>query len=183
MTATLWIALAAAGASIASAVFAFRNGLIAKRALALSRLQREDREREVEIYLIDSSIRRNQSEDTVAFALSFINKADINNSIVRIDVEVHYLYPDGRQAHLLFPAAVQASTVDHLDSLPLFTVPVSIGPRAATSGWAVFRFDRKAIGGRRDHYSVVAITALGKRIEQQVYLMREIIDENPGNPK
>src|SRR5690606_18346722 len=85
----------ATAAAVTSALIALRSSSIAARALRLAELNRSDRDQTVLMYVIDSFLLRNRSEETVSFALSLTNRSDTANSVVRMDLEVHYVLDNG----------------------------------------------------------------------------------------
>jgi hypothetical protein len=178
ITPSLIVAVFAAIAATTSAIVAIRSSRIASRALALAQKQREDREREFQIYLIDGFVRKESGVNIYSFALSLVNQSDIGNSLIRLDLEIYYVFADGRRSHLNFPLVNAAEQAGKAHNLQPLSVPVSLGARATLAGWVSYPVQRNAITGTIDYYAIVGITALGNRVEQKVYLVREIYDES-----
>jgi hypothetical protein len=173
----LVISGASAVAAIAAAIFAFRSTVIAKSALEISRQGQEARNANIVPYLVEGFRRKYDSEELIAFAVSYINQSDAPNSIVNIDIEIHYLTVGGKINHLLFPLNTKIEGYKELQSLPMIRTPLNLGARSTESGWLVFKVPRKTLTGPIEKYRVVAMTAAGKRVAVESFLIKEIRDE------
>jgi hypothetical protein len=175
--AALVISIVSALAAIAAAAFAFRSTSIASRALAIAKRQQELREASINPYLIDSLSQKEDEFEVVAFSMSYTNRSDIANTIVRLDLELHYVTDNGVVSHLVFPATPEIRPNFELGRLSPLQVPISIGPRGSISGWAMFEIPANARRGPTERYRVVATSALGDRVAQDSFLIRSVFSE------
>lgn len=167
----------ATAAAVTSVLLALRSNSISARALRLAELNRSDRDQSVLLYVIDSFLLRNRSEETVSFALSLINRSDTANSVVRMDLEVHYVLDNGTVGHLLFPSREFTARARDQYGLKSICVPIPLAARGTHSGWMSFVVPRDVARGAIDHYCLVATTAVGERVVNRCYLIREVCSE------
>src|SRR6266850_4030670 len=90
ITPELAVSIISACAAVTAAIFAFRNSQTARKALALSQQASDARGGSISIYLIEGLRQRMGDSQLFLFAISFINRADSPDSIVRIELEIHY---------------------------------------------------------------------------------------------
>lgn len=171
------ISIASALAAIVAAGFAYRSNAIASKALHIAQKDHEDKSANVATYLADSFRRKYDDEEVVAFAVVFINQADAPNSIIRIDLEIYYSKTSDTENHLIIPLSQKSERYAEFKSLQLIRTPLNLSARATESGWLIFVVPRKAITGSVDRYLVSGITATGKRVAIESYLVKEIRDE------
>jgi hypothetical protein len=178
----LVISIASALAAIAATAFAYRSNRIAALALELLRREHKAHDATVTPYLIEGIRRTQKTAEVIAFGVTYTNKSDIPNSLVRIELEVHYFTKEGVVAHLLFPLAENPSDAIDLRSLPALRAPVNLGPRTTESGWLIFLLPTGAVKGPTERYRVVALTATGERITMESFLIKTISDAEESNP-
>lgn len=171
------ISVASALAAVAAAGFAYRSNAIASKALRIAQTDHDDKSANIDAYLAESFRRKYDEEEVVAFAVAFINQADAPNSIIRIDLEIYYSNPSGAEAHLIFPLGQNSERYAEFKSLPFIRTPLNLSARTTESGWLIFILPRKAVTGSIDRYLISGITAAGKRVSIESYLVKEIRDE------
>lgn len=176
MNAELVVSITSALAACIAAAFAYRSNTIAAKALEISRRTQDAHDASVTPYLIEGIHRKEDNAEVVAFAVSYTNRSDIANSLVRIELEVHYFTKEGVVAHLLFPLAEHPSEAIELQSLPALHAPINLGARSTESGWLIFVLPAGALRGPVERYRVAALTATGERITMESFLIKTIQD-------
>jgi hypothetical protein len=177
MTVDTLVSIASAVAAIAALALSYGSNAIARRALRISQQQHAWGTPNLSVYLADSFRRPGRSGELVAFSVTFINHSDRPDSIVRIELEVHYSTLTGLQNHLIFPLGERGDGNVVLNTLSSVHTPLRLSARGTASGWLVFQVHREAFKGTVQRYRVIATTATGNRVSFESYLLREVRDE------
>jgi len=157
----------------------FSNARAAKSALALAREQDRRRQPKVIPYLADSYFLRTTNSRIFACSISITNPTDIDNSLVRTELEVSYDTPGGLEATVRIPAA--PALVSQLGGYcgNVIAVPQPVEAHKAVAGWLLFELKHSLLsGGRPDAFSVVLEDSHGLETRLDPGLSRQLHDEN-----
>ena len=177
MKSELIIAISAAFAAIFSAIFAFRGNFIANKALQIAREEQNARAPRFDHYLVDSFKSTFDNEYIIGFNVSFINKSNTSDSIVKIDLKIFYSTTGGIINHLLFPIQNEINEKEPFSNFKRMRVPLKINAKSAESGWVLFRVPTQLITGAIEKYQINSITASDKIIEINSYIVKNIYYE------
>jgi hypothetical protein len=172
------VAIVAAIAAAASALFAWLSSRTASRALKLAEQDHMERHAGLSVYLIDGvRCTPRADEQLVAFACSVSNQANAPMAISRIELHVHAFDTDGRvSCVVLTPSPAIVKPFPDLSALP---VPLNLQPRTTASGWLCYRIpERVARVLTIDKYELAFISSTGDRTTLSQYLLRNLSDAN-----
>ena len=163
---------------LASVIWSWRNGRIAKRALTLAERQDARQAPALDLYLNESiawSLSQ-ASKRLLAFHVMVTNPSDRPSSIVGADLLLTYSVDDVLVVAKVPHSEDSASTLTTADIAP-FRLPMSLGASGAVSGWFNFQVSLQLTGGRPiERYDLVVrdVYALSKGL--QVTVFREVRD-------
>jgi hypothetical protein len=171
------VPLISAGAAIAAAVFAALTAKRATRTLRLAEQQEERRRPKVELYLVKSYMKRDETGRFYAFLISLRNPSDAENTVLDVVLRITYRSP----AHWLAAVDVPLLVRDDKSQIGLqdaLTAPVSIGKHGSVSGWAYFRVENSMLNDRPiDVHTIVASDVHGLCCSVDHVLIKEVFNE------
>lgn len=174
MDITTLIAVASAIAALLSALYAASSARSAAKSLAFMQQDRNDKEKGLHAYLIDTALLPLAEEKrVVALACTLTNLASVPNSISAAELHVYEYQTSGVPLKLVLrPSGCDASTPW---SLARFTIPVNLDPRSSTSGWLAFMLP-DAFGVERaiDKCELLFSSAVGEQASVETYLLKEV---------
>ncbi len=170
----LIIAIASAVAAIAAALFAWRSGRTAERALEIAQSDHRERHAGFAAYLIDGIAWDDDDQDRlVAFACSVSNASSSPISIARVDLHLHVVTDDGTATRIVL--APQSSGAPTIWDLKALQIPLNLDAKATASGWLGFKIPTRVSDTMTiDKYEVVFQRASGERESVEMYLLQRI---------
>jgi len=170
-----WIAVAAAAGSLVAALFAYRSTRIANRSLAISESLAEARKPKLVPYLVEGLVRTSSdiAGRTYAFSVLISNRADTDNAVARIELELSYRRAAGSMGNIL----LQHGSGIAIDGASPFSLPVRVGAHDTVAGWAVFGFDEPfASQVDVEGYRVRFSDTHGLEVTLEPLVLREVVD-------
>jgi hypothetical protein len=146
-----WISVAAFLVSCFSVYLSWRSGKNAARALAISESQEKRRQPQLGIYLANGYRLLAPKRQIFAFLVSVSNPTDINNSIVRAELQITYLLEKDLEAVCRIshsPTLAEDTSRDAMPAATVFSLPTRIDAHQTASGWFLFALDDDVIGNR-----------------------------------
>lgn len=174
------IACGAAVAAFMSALYAYNSNRISQKALDIASAEHELKKDNLEFYLVDSFKIRTKKESekyiVLAFHTSITNKSLSPNGITRLDIEISFTRSDGSAGNYIFPHSPSYIEIISERELTPFSVPCSVPPKEAISGWAIFGFPQERLSGIViNKYSISSLDSMGKITSVTSYLIKEFI--------
>lgn len=174
-------AVVAAGAAVASAIYAWQGSRTAKRALRIAEQDHKERHAGLAAYLIDGRVcEGSEGEELVAFACSISNTANAPLSITRTDLHVHVFDDAGKTSEIILQPSARG--IPSIWDLPALELPLNLGARSTASGWLCYRLPARVVQALSiDKYEVVILSSSGDRATFESYLLQRISDASRSN--
>jgi hypothetical protein len=176
----IWISALALLVSICSAVISWRSARNAARALAISQRQEERRQPQLGIHLFNGYRRLVPKRQLFGFLVSVSNPTDIDNSIVRAELQVTYLLEGDAKAvcRIQHNPTLREDTVDNALPPNVFALPARIDAHQTVSGWLLFSLDNDVFRKATiDAHSLILEDTHGVSTNTDSIMVREWSDE------
>lgn len=171
-------AVAGAVAAWVAAIFAYRSAWVAKRQTQLLEASENRRIPRVTLELLKSLYRTTDTGDRLyGFAVLISNQSDSPNTITRCELE---LVLDGvpHQPRPILRAEQDARLAGALlDPITPVLLPYQLEPRAAVSGWLLFRVPRPLLTAGVDAHTLILRDAFGRDDRFEAVIVSEVINE------
>lgn len=177
-----WVSISALLVAAWSAFNAVRSRGIAARALQISEGQDQRRQPKLGIYLINGYRRLVPNRQLFGFLVSVSNPTDINNSVVRVELQITYTMKDDVSAvlriqHNAALGAIESTVSEPTASVP--SLPLRIEAHQTVSGWLLFSLDNDAIrSGTVDAHILILEDTHGLSTKTDPIMVREWTDES-----
>lgn len=175
-----WVAVASAVAAWGAALFAYRSTRIARRILELSEEQARARVPQLVPYLVAGLVRRLEKRQTrlYAFSVSVSNRADIDNSLSALELQITYTRVNNMSSNLLLPHDPTLTEHFGLEGTQPLIVPKPINAHQTIAGWAFFEIDDSLLGDVDiDRYEIRFFDSHENISSLEPIILREIVDE------
>jgi hypothetical protein len=179
----VWISGLALLVSSCSAFFSWRAGRNAARALAISENQEKRRQPQLGIYLVVNGFRRLvPKRQLFGFIVSVSNPTDINNSVIRAELQITYVMENDVTAvcRIQHNSALGGDVgSDTTSAASVLSLPLRIDAHQTVSGWFLFALDNDVIReGTIDAHSLILEDTHGVSTETEPIMVREWTDES-----
>jgi len=143
-----WIAVLSLTVAIASAVVSWLSFRSSRRALAISERQEKRHEPSLGIYYAHGYRQVVPQRQLFGFFVSVSNPTDIDNSIVRAEIQITCLLQGGAKTILKLehnPAVGQGTGTHGAGTAHVFSLPARIDAHQTLSGWLLYAVDNEVI--------------------------------------
>ncbi|MEZ9005953.1 hypothetical protein AB6E26_25140 [Vibrio splendidus] len=173
-----YIAAGALIVALFSAVFALFSYSIASEALKISKQQHKERYKTVDPYLMES-YKWYKGEDTyISFALRFINKATITNSIVNVELHLEYFDKSQVFGKAKIEPCFAVNPLNITDNKKTLELPLILSEKSAESGWITFKLpDIFKKNLNVDLYKIHATTTNGEVVSIDTHIINTVQNE------
>ena len=168
------VAVASAVGALLSALYAASSARSAAKSLALMQRDRNDKEKGLHAYLVDTALFIRPSEKRViALACTLTNLASVPNSVSAAELHVYEYQPSGVPLKLVLRAADGEASAPW--PLARLSMPVNLESRSSASGWLAFTLP-SAFGKERaiDKCVLLFSSAVGEQASVETYLLKEV---------
>lgn len=176
---TLWTILAII-AAIASAIYAYRSNIIAKKALELATREYNDKQSNFALYLINGyrwTTRDGSKKKFLLFHITATNKSDNKNSF-KADLEIEYVRIDQSVARAIIPHDSRLIQFIPQKELNVFSNDIRIEEKAIESKWLIFEQPKDVFKEYRiEKYTIRFTDSTGKTEITESILLKEINNE------
>jgi hypothetical protein len=173
------VSIISAVAACFAALYAARSSKLAKQAYSLA-LEQDQRNRpSLELYLVNSYIKRieNADERIFVFRLMITNKSASRNSIKGIQLLIEYQRREGPTSNVSIPHNADLISTIHENEDP-FKIPFNIDHYSAIGGLAIFKVPNEVVRGSSvETYLVRIIDNEDNETELEAILLKEIDNE------
>jgi hypothetical protein len=168
-----------------SAFNSWQSKRIARRALSINEGQEQRRRPQLGIYMADGYRRYLPDKQLFGFFVSVSNPTDINNSVVKAELQVTYVLGADIKAICRVPhspAFAEIVTDVISNSANVLLLPIRIDAHQTVTGWLVFSLANNIIAGKTiDAHQIILEDSHGAStgtVSESV-LVREWQDETP----
>ncbi len=175
------ISICSAIAAWVAALLAYRSSRIAKRSLAISENQEQDRSPNLEPYLSESFTCKTEDDLYRIYAFSILvnNKSDMPNTLSRAELSISYRYQNDLITNILLPHSDDNIIESNAVSIVPIILPAQIDIRHTISGWFVFKIRREQLTNLSiENYQLKLYDSRGNISIVRPIIIKEIIDEN-----
>jgi hypothetical protein len=166
--------IASAIAALLAALYAASSARSASKSLRLMQMNRNDKERGLQMYLIDSILWTEASgQRGIAMACTLTNLASVPNSVAAAELHVFEYQTSGTPIKLILRPGNVASPVAW--DIQRFPVPTNLDPRGSVTGWLSFKLP-EAFGPHHqiDKCELSFRMPGGDRVFIEQYLLKEL---------
>ena len=167
-------AIVSAFAAFASAIYAWRANVTAKKALHLAEIEFKEKHSDINTYLIDSMTWVAKEGDRhFSAACLFSNSSSSPVTILRIELVLHIYSPSEDAAKIkIDPYQIEITLPLNL---PQMLSPINLAPRTTISGWLTFKIPKHVASTKRiDHYEIVGVESTGKQSTISAYVVKQV---------
>ncbi|BBI98980.1 hypothetical protein FGKAn22_06730 [Ferrigenium kumadai] len=168
------IAAVSAMAAVASAMYAWRASVIAKKALQIAQLDFNEKHGDIRPYLIDSMTWLSQAGDRhYSAACLFSNSSTSPITISNVELVLHIYDPSGK------PVKIKVDPIQAITQLPKglpqLNGQINLAPRTSISGWLTFKIPKHIVNTKRvDRYEIVGIDSMEKEVSIDAYVVKQV---------
>ena len=173
------VSIISALAACIAALYATRSSKLAKQAYKLAYEQDQRKRPSLELYLVNSYIKRvdNADERLFVFRLLITNKSASRNSIKSIQLVIKHQRREGPTSNVAIPHNSELLSTIHENGEP-FEIPLVIDHYSAIDGLAIFKVPNEVIRGSSiETYLVRIIDNEDNKTELEVILLKELNNE------
>jgi hypothetical protein len=169
------IAVGALVTALFSLLISTRGHYTAKRAVAISEAEHQERHKEIVGYLINGFKWSTEDENYASFAISYTNSASYPNSFKDIVLEIEYYDAERLFNRAKLPPSIGVMPVALRESREELNAPINIPPKETKSGWITFKLPKaEGIKFNIDTYRVVATSLTDENTVVESYILKSI---------
>jgi hypothetical protein len=170
-----WATILSAIATFIIAILTYKSISIAKRSLNLMEMKERRWNPDLELYLGDTFIKRDENLNIRIYAVNIkiTNKSDSTNSIRELILSIKFRRASKITSNILIPSVGENiekfSKLIDKDSSNILSIPKIINGHEVVDGWAIFKIDYDFIKGTDiDYYNLKITDTYGHELSREV---------------